>query len=296
MRSRPEAARRSAPKARRSLQRRRLEAPSAEARCLPRWATMGWRRGARASTCSCTSTGATPRCTRRRRTSPGCSATISSGGYRSSCRRILRPSRRMPHRPRTLDWQTGSQAGLVLLLTRPSLALDRCRELGGRLALLAAAGVAFPLSSGVYTLMAARHLFASITHFTNHNYLFVLLSLLTCCSGAGRTLSFDAMLGPLTGGWRRALYHGAPCSGPPYRGATWVVLLLRLQLAVVYLFAFNPTPNLTLTLAITLTLGLPLRLQPSGLTSSGRASSGLTTDYIHQVYLSASNSLTSVAC
>ena len=202
----------------------------------------------------------------------------------------------MPHRPRTLDWQTGSQAGLVLLLTRPSLALDRCRELGGRLALLAAAGVAFPLSSGVYTLMAARHLFASITHFTNHNYLFVLLSLLTCCSGAGRTLSFDAMLGPLTGGWRRALYHGAPCSGPPYRGATWVVLLLRLQLAVVYLFAFNPNPNLTLTLAITLTLGLPLRLQPSGLTSSGRASSGLTTDYIHQVYLSASNPLTSVAC
>ena len=70
------------------------------------------------------------------------------------------------------------------LMPQDPAAVDACRELGGQLALLAAAGVAFPLTSGVYTLMAARHLFASITHFTNHNYLFVLLSLLTCCSGA----------------------------------------------------------------------------------------------------------------
>ena len=70
------------------------------------------------------------------------------------------------------------------LMPQDPAAVEACRELGGRLALLAAAGVAFPLSSGVYTLMAARHLFASITHFTNHNYLFVLLSLLTSCSGA----------------------------------------------------------------------------------------------------------------
>jgi len=121
------------------------------------------------------------------------------------------------------------------LMPQDPAAVDACRELGGQLALLAAAGVAFPLTSGVYTLMAARHLFASITHFTNHNYLFVLLSLLTCCSGAGRTLSFDALLGPLTGGWLRC----APREDEPrYRGTTWLVVLMRLQLAVVYLFAF----------------------------------------------------------
>jgi hypothetical protein len=128
------------------------------------------------------------------------------------------------------------------LMPQDPAAVEACRELGGRLALLAAAGVAFPLSSGVYTLMAARHLFASITHFTNHNYLFVLLSLLTSCSGAGRTLSFDALLGPLTGGWLSraapATADEPPYRGGAYRGATWVVLLLRLQLAVVYLFAF----------------------------------------------------------
>ena len=136
------------------------------------------------------------------------------------------------------------------LMPQDPAAVEACRELGGRLALLAAAGVAFPLSSGVYTLMAARHLFASITHFTNHNYLFVLLSLLTCCSGAGRTLSFDVLLARLAGGAGRragappaaardgAPHDARPWRGTAYRGVTWVVLLLRLQLAVVYLFAF----------------------------------------------------------
>ena len=37
----------------------------------------------------------------------------------------------MPHRPRTPDEQTGSQVGLVLLLTRLSPALDRSRDCKG---------------------------------------------------------------------------------------------------------------------------------------------------------------------
>lgn len=82
------------------------------------------------------------------------------------------------------------------LMPQDPAAVVACRELGGWLALLAAAGVAFPLTSGVYTLMAGRHLFASITHFTNHSYLFVLLSLLTCCSGASRTLCPSTGPGP----------------------------------------------------------------------------------------------------
>ena len=63
-------------------------------------------------------------------------------------------------------------------------AAARLRDLGGRVALLAAIGVAFPLSSAVYTLLAARHLLASIANCTDTDYGYVLLSLLTACSGA----------------------------------------------------------------------------------------------------------------
>ena len=76
--------------------------------------------------------------------------------------------------------------------------------------------------------------------------------------GAGRTLSFDALLGPLTGGWLSraapATADEPPYRGGAYRGATWVVLLLRLQLAVVRLLALNLRVLLVVDLLVVVVL------------------------------------------
>ena len=97
--------------------------------------------------------------------------------------------------------------------------------------------------------------------------------------GAGRTLSFDALLAPLAGGW---LTMGAPSAddalhrGESYRGATWVVLLLRLQLAVVRLLAFNRRVLLVVDVLVVVLLIVGVRgvvLPPTTLTLS------LTTNY-----------------
>ena len=114
-------------------------------------------------------------------------------------------------------------------------AVARNREMGTYLAVMAAAGVAFPLSALGYTLLAARHLFCSIINFTNHDYLFVLISALMTVSGAGATLSVDAVC-MWALGFRRA-GGGGERRGGERRGSRVVHVLLRFQLAVVYLFA-----------------------------------------------------------
>ena len=161
--------------------------------------------------------------------------------------------------------------------------------------------------------MAARHLFASITHFTNHNYLFVLLSLLTSCSGA---CTLPALLGLLTcRSGRTITYHDRTCCS----GATTSPLSLALSRRrphAVLRCAARPAhcrlaqqsrasncrrasaPRRTLprcdlgraAAAAAAGSGPPLRPQPSGLTSRGPASGGLTTCYLQlttywQVYL-----------
>ena len=114
---------------------------------------------------------------------------------------------------------------------------------GFTLGMMAAAGLAYPLSAPLFTAMFARQFFFTTCFFTNHDYLFFLLMTITSFSGANAAYSLDALFRSNA----PAVFRGAQvlvteeetkaAEETRYRRRRTAIVMLRAQLTIVYLFA-----------------------------------------------------------